>query len=133
MRHHREPFYVRCATTSAITIATGLNAGDTIDGIVLAAGDRVLVKDQVAGAENGIYVAGSTPARSYDMDSGTEVLGALVLVLAGTVNVGRVYRCTNATQPTLGATTLAWTEFGAGAGSAFSNVAAKLYLHSVAR
>lgn len=111
MRHHREPFYVRVATTANITIATALNAGDTIDGVVLAAGDRVLVKDQTAGAQNGIYVAGAAPARSYDMDSGTEVLGALILVLAGTANAGTIWRATNATTPTLGTTAIAFAEF----------------------
>jgi hypothetical protein len=55
---------VRVATTANITISTDLNVGDTIDGVTLADGDRVLVKDQSTASENGIYVAGSSPARS---------------------------------------------------------------------
>ena len=107
----------RVATTANITIATALNAGDTIDGVVLAAGDRVLVKDQTTGSQNGIYYAGVTPARDFDMDQdGTttvtaeEVMGALVYVIAGTVNTGKLYRNTNTTAPTLGTTSLTFAE-----------------------
>ena len=60
---------VRVATTGPITIATALNSGDVIDGITLANGDRVLVKDQAAPTANGIYIVGATPARSSDFDS----------------------------------------------------------------
>jgi hypothetical protein len=59
---------VRVATTAEITISTDLNSGDTIDGVTLADGDRVLVKNQTTTpAENGIYVVGATPVRSDDM------------------------------------------------------------------
>ena len=51
---------VRVATTENITIATALNAGDPIDGVTLADGDRVLVKDQSTASQNGIYVAGAS-------------------------------------------------------------------------
>lgn len=84
----------RVATTANITIATDLNSGDTLDGITLADGDRVLVKDQTTAAENGIYIVGATPARSTDFDSLTpidEVNGALVAVQEGTANAGKVF------------------------------------------
>ncbi len=55
-------FTVRAATTAAITIATDLNSGDTIDGVTLVAGECVLVKDQAAPEENGVYVAGASPS-----------------------------------------------------------------------
>ena len=110
----------RVATTANVTIATDLNAGDTIDGVVLVAGDRVLVKDQTTGSQNGIYAAGVTPARDYDMDQdGTtsvpaeEVIGALVYIVAGTVNAGKLFRNTNATAPTLGTTALTFSEIAA--------------------
>ena len=110
----------RVATTASITIATGLNVGDTIDGVTLAAGDRVLVKDQATGSQNGIYVAGAAPARAFDMDQdlttavpAEEVLGAVVLVLAGTVNGGTLWRATNTTAPTLGTTAIAFTQITA--------------------
>ena len=108
----------RVATTANITIATALNAGDTIDGVTLAAGDRVLVKNQSTGSQNGIYIAGASPARAYDMDQdGTttvpaeEIAGAFVWVLAGTANAQTLWHTTNVTGGTLGSTTVAWTEF----------------------
>ena len=111
--------YCRVATTANITIATALNAGDTIDGVVLVAGDRVLVKDQSTGSQNGIYVAGVTPARAFDMDQdattsvpGSEVLGAVIHVIAGTANAGSLWICTNTSTPTIGTTALTFAEIG---------------------
>lgn len=85
----------RVATTGNVTIATGLNAGDTIDGITLAAGDRVLVWQQTDASENGIYIAGSTPARAADFDASDEILGALVYVVAGDTYATILFRNTN--------------------------------------
>jgi hypothetical protein len=85
---------VRAATTANITIATDLNSGDIIDGVTLADGDRVLVKDQGTTSQNGIYVVGATPARSTDFDSVTpidEINGAMVPVEEGTANAGKIF------------------------------------------
>ena len=77
---------VRVATTANITIATALNADDTLDGVTLVNGDRVLVKNQTAGGENGIYVVGTSPARSADANSAAELTGGtFVFVEEGTV------------------------------------------------
>lgn len=112
------------ATTAPITISTALNAGDTIDGVTLAAGDHVLVKDQSSGSQNGVYIAGATPGRAWDMDQDAtsdvaidEVRGAFVYVIAGTVNGGKLYHLTNTAAATLGSTSLVWEEFTAGSGS----------------
>lgn len=122
---HRDEFHrdqqwhkpVRVATTANITIATALNAGDTLDGITLAAGDRVLVKDQSTGSQNGIYIAGASPARAYDMLTGIQALGAVVRVLAGTANGGTWWECTNTTLPTIGTDALTWQEVALGGSS----------------
>lgn len=103
----KEP--VRVATTGNVTIATALNAGDTVDGVTLAAGDRVLVWQQSAPATNGIYIAGVTPARAYDMDDAGEVAGALVVVLEGTTYAATIFQNTNAGAITLGTTDLTFT------------------------
>lgn len=66
---------VRVATTANITISTALNSGDTIDGVTLANGDRVLVKDQSTKSENGIWVVAATPVRATDADSAGELSG----------------------------------------------------------
>lgn len=69
---------VRVATTANIALS-GLQ---TVDGVQLAAGDRVLVKNQAAAKENGLYVAavGSWP-RTPDADSSAEVTPALVVAV----------------------------------------------------
>lgn len=84
----------RVATTADIVIATALNAGDVLDGVTLANGDRVLVKDQTAAEENGIYVVSATPTRATDFDSLTpvdEVNGALIAIQEGSANAGKVF------------------------------------------
>lgn len=106
---------VRVATTANVTISTALNAGDAIDGVTLAAGDRVLVKDQSTGSQNGIYVAGVTPVRAVDFDDDDEVMGSVVLVIAGTANAGKVFRVTNTTVPVVGTNSISFAETGAGA------------------
>jgi len=104
---------VRVATTANVAIATGLEAGDTIDGVTLVAGDRVLVKDQADATENGIYVASITGAasRAPDMDSPDEVVGAIVRVTLGTVNAGSVWVADNTTAPDFGVDDITFTEF----------------------
>lgn len=102
----------RCATTGAITIATGLNAGDAIDGITLVAGDRVLVKNQAAPAQNGIYVAGVTPSRSNDFDAWSEIPGAVVGVTEGSTNADTAWICTSDSGGTLDTTAINFSAFG---------------------
>ena len=108
---------VRVATTANITIATALNVGDTIDGVTLADGDRVLVKNQTTGSQNGIYVAGSSPVRAADANSSSEVTsGLFVFVEEGTANGDNGYVLTTNDTITLDSTALTFTQFsGAGA------------------
>ena len=108
---------VRVATTANINIATALNVGDTIDGVELADGDRVLVKNQSTQGENGIYVAGATPARSADANTAAELTGGtFVFVEEGTVNADNGYVFThNGTPATFGTTAMPVAQFsGAG-------------------
>ena len=100
---------VRVATTANIT----LSGAQTIDGVVASAGDRVLVKNQTAGAQNGIYdVAVGAWTRSTDSDTSGEFnSGAFTFVEEGTVNGGRGYVMTTANPITLGTTSLAFTMF----------------------
>ena len=116
---------VRVATTGNITIASDLNVGDTIDGVTLADGDRVLVKDQSTASENGIYTAGSSPARATDADADAEVTaGLFVFVEEGTANSDNGYVLSTDGTITVGSTALTFTQFsGAGqivAGDALS-------------
>ena len=116
---------VRVATTGNITIASDLNVGDTIDGVTLANGDRVLVKDQSTASQNGIYTAGASPARATDADADAEVTaGLFVFVEEGTANSDNGYVLSTDGTITVGSTALTFTQFsGAGqiiAGDALS-------------
>jgi hypothetical protein len=86
---------VRVATTGNIAIATALNAGDMLDGVTLAGGDYVLVKDQSAAEENGVYAVGASPARVAAFDGYDDHPGALIAVMEGTVNHDTLWLCTS--------------------------------------
>lgn len=96
---------VRAATTAPASL---LGVGGTLDGVVLAAGDRVLVKNQAAGAENGIYVVASGAwSRATDADTSGEVpSGLLVVVQNGAENGGAQFVLTTQDPITLGTTPL---------------------------
>jgi len=116
---------VRVATTAAITIASDLNVNDTIDGVTLADGDRVLVKNQTDASQNGIYLAGSSPVRSADANASVDVTsGMFCFVEEGTVNGDNGFVLTTNDPITLDTTDLTFTQFnGAGqiiAGDALS-------------
>lgn len=79
------------ATTAAGTLASSFENGDTVDGITLATGNRILVKDQADSSENGVYTvnASGAPTRSTDFDGtpASEVsAGAFFFVERGTIN-----------------------------------------------
>jgi len=105
---------VKAATTANVTLASDLENGDTLDGVTLATGDRVLVKDQSTGSQNGIYVvkASGAPDRSTDADDGAEVTANFaVFVEQGTVNADSGFTLTNNGAVTIGTTALAFTQF----------------------
>jgi hypothetical protein len=104
---------VRAATTGNRDLSE-LENGEVIDGVTLATGDRVLVKDQSTGSQNGIYVvkASGAPDRSTDADSGTEVTANFaVFVEEGTVNADSGFTLTNNGAITIGSTALVFTQF----------------------
>lgn len=92
---------VRAATTANIVIATALNNGDVLDGVTLATNDLVLVKDQTAPAENGVYVVGVVPARSTSFNTMAKLAGMLAVVQVGTANIGTLWFCTSAAAGTI--------------------------------
>ena len=83
------------ATTANITISTALNNGDTLDGVTLSTGDRVLVKNQNTASQNGIYVVGASPARADDLATGADAAGFFTFVEQGTVNGENGFVCTS--------------------------------------
>lgn len=104
-----ERMRVRAATTANITIASGLNNGSSLDGVTLATGDLVLVKDQSTAADNGIYLVGATPARAAGFVSYNDHPGSIITVQEGTTNADTAWLCTSNVGGTLGSTAIAFT------------------------
>lgn len=107
---------VRVATTANGTLASAFENGDTIDGITLATGDRILIKDQSTGSQNGIYVvaASGAPTRATDADSSAEIDSMTVYVESGTANADTVWTLTT-DNPTLGSSSLTYAQVNGGA------------------
>lgn len=110
---------VRAASTANGTLATAFENGDTLDGVVLATGDRILLKDQSAGAENGVYVvaASGAPTRATDADSSAELVSMAVMVEQGTANADKAFVCTNNATITVGTTALVYVAFASSLGA----------------
>jgi hypothetical protein len=103
---------VRIASTAQRAL-TGLTA---IDGVTPVANDRVLLKNQTAPAENGIWLAQSAAwTRALDADDEAELLNAAVFVSEGTANADTAWVMTTNAPITVGTTGLTWVQFGAGA------------------
>lgn len=113
---------VRAATTAAVTLSTALENGDTLDGVTLATGDRVLVKNQASATENGIYTvnASGAPTRATDADAGSELVNATVYVSEGTALADTQWTCTTNAPITLGSTSLAFAQLSTGSGTVTS-------------
>lgn len=110
---------VRIATTAALTLASDFENGDTVDGVVLATNDRILIKDQASGAENGIYTvnASGAPTRATDADEDAEVTsGMTCYVEEGTANNGLIFLLVTIDPITVGATVLVFAVLSAGGG-----------------
>ena len=104
---------VRAATTANIT----LSGTQTIDGVAVVAGNRVLVKNQTTASQNGIYVvAAGAWSRATDADSNAEVTaGMFTFVTEGTTNADSGWVLTTNDAITVGTTALAFAQFsGAG-------------------
>lgn len=106
---------VRAASTTNVTLAS---PGASMDGVTLASGDRVLLKDQSTASQNGIYTwsaAGSALVRATDADSNAEVTGGMaVTVTEGTVNADRMYVLTTNDAIVVDTTALAFAQLGGG-------------------
>ena len=102
----------RVATTANIDLTADLQNGDTLDGITLATGNRILVKDQSTGSQNGIYtvVASGTASRDPDFDTTAELAGQLAIVQEGTSNGDKIFLCTTDSDATLDSDTITFTQ-----------------------
>lgn len=98
----------KAATTANITLG-GLQ---TIDGIALAENDRVLVKNQSTGSQNGIYAASTGNwTRTRDFDGAYDVVtGTAVYIAGGTVSARHTYLVTAADPITIDTTSIAFEQ-----------------------
>lgn len=103
---------VRAATTADIT----LSGTQTIDGVSVVAGERVLVKNQSAPAQNGIYIVSATAwSRAPDMDAWSEVPSSFTFVEEGSTQADTSWVCSANAGGTLGTTAIDWFQFGSAA------------------
>lgn len=107
---------VRVATTANGTLGTAFANGQTVDGVTLVTGDRILLKNQTTGSENGIYTvnASGAPTRAADADTGAEILQAAVWVQEGTTNADSGWVCTTNAPITINSTALVFSQFNGG-------------------
>ena len=99
------------ATTGNIDLTADLQNGDTIDGVTLVTGDRVLVKDQTDATANGLYiaVASGTASRDPEYDTIAELSGSMVVVNQGSTNDNKIFLCTTDSDATIGVSNITYT------------------------
>jgi len=115
----------RVATTGNIDLTADLQNGDTLDGITLVTGDKVLVKNQTTVADNGIYtvVVSGTASRNTDYDSIAELAGQIVVVQEGDTHADDLFLCTTDTSATLGVSDITFTQVFPSSGGTVTQVA----------
>ena len=102
----------RVATTANITTATDLQAGDTLDGISLVEGNRILVKNQSTATQNGIYLvaaSGQNAARDPEFDTVAELAGQMVIVQEGSAGADKFFLCTTDNSGSIGSVNITFT------------------------
>ena len=106
------------------TLASAYENGDTIDGVVLATGDRILLKNQTSGLENGLYIvnASGAPTRAPDADVSSEVTNGLTVVVTAGTQAGTVWTLTTPDPIVLNTTALTFTQTGATGGGTVTSV-----------
>lgn len=106
---------VRAASTANMTIASAVINGASMDGVTLATGDRVLLKNQTTGSENGIYIVAASGAasRATDADTSGDIKNMVVRVSEGTTLGDTMWQLVT-DNVVLGTTALVYTQFGGG-------------------
>jgi len=107
----RTRIIAEAATTANIDLTADLQNGDTIDGVTLVTGDRVLVKDQSTASQNGLYtvVASGTASRDTQFDSIEELSGQMIVVNQGSTNDNKIFLCTTDSDATIGVSNITYT------------------------
>jgi len=102
----------RVATTANVDLTADLQNGDTIDGVVIATGNRILVKNQSTASANGIYtaVASGSASRDTDFDTAGEMAGQMVIIQEGSTNADTIWLNTNDSNMNLGTTSVSFSK-----------------------
>jgi hypothetical protein len=112
----------KASVVAGTTVNITLSGPQTIDGISIVAADRVLVKNQTASADNGLYLcAAGAWTRTTDMNTWAQVPGAYVFIETGTTLADTGWVCTSNAGGTIGVTAITWAQFS-GAGSGVSSI-----------
>lgn len=117
----------RVATASNVTLTGG--APNVVDGVTLSLYDRILVRAQTNGAQNGIYFvttlgtgSNGTWTRALDANTGDKLTsGTTLSVEEGATTGGKMYRMTSANPVTIGSTVIVWADVSGGGGASGSN------------
>jgi hypothetical protein len=114
----------RVASTTNVAISSGLENGDTLDGITLVTGNRVLLKDQSTASQNGLYtvVASGAASRDTEYDTISELAGQLILVSEGSTHADDLFLCTTDTSATLGSSSISYTQVFPSSGGTVTSV-----------
>jgi len=115
----------RVATTANIDLTADLQNGDTLDGITLSTGNKILVKDQSTASQNGIYdvVASGTATRNTDNDAIGELAGQIVVIQEGSTHADDLFLCTTDTSATLDSDNITFTQVFPSTGGTVTQVA----------
>jgi hypothetical protein len=107
---------VQVTTTTNGTLATAYAAGQVIDGYTLQTGDRILLKNQTAASENGVYAvqASGAPLRTADGATGELTTNSTVRINNGTVNADSAWTLTTTGTITVGSTAQVWVRSDSG-------------------
>ena len=108
----RTRIIAEAGTTANIDLTADLQNGDTIDGVTLVTGDRVLVKDQSNATQNGLYivVSSGTASRDPEYDTIAEISGSLIVVNQGSTNDNKIFLCTTDSDGSIGSTNITYTQ-----------------------
>ena len=108
----RTRIIAEAATTGNIDLTADLQNGDTLDGVTLVTGDRVLVKDQTDATANGLYivVASGTASRDPEHDTIAELSGQMIVVNQGTSNDNKIFLCTTDSSATIGVSNITYSQ-----------------------
>jgi len=108
----RTRIITKVATTGNVNLTNGLENGDSIDGITLQTGDKILVKSQTDATENGIYICPSsgTASRDTNYDTVEELAGQMIVVQQGSTNADKIFLCTTDNSGSIGSVDIVFSQ-----------------------